>query len=70
MVSVCHAENKVSIKFQEGCIDLLLTGPGFFLIKISKSTVNVGHIKEWQTFFSVDDSEVRKRKCHFNYKIK
>ncbi|KAJ7379526.1 Autophagy protein 7 [Desmophyllum pertusum] len=33
-------------------------GPGLFLVKVSESVVTVGRINEWETFFSVDDSEV------------
>lgn len=40
---------------------MLSIGPGFFLIKISGSTVTVGHVNEWETFFSVDDSQVRNK---------
>lgn len=40
-------------------IDLLPTGPGFFLVKVTESEVTVGNIREWETFFSMDDSKVR-----------
>ena len=39
--------------------DLLPTGPGFFLIKVSQDVVTVDHIREWETFFSSSSSEVR-----------
>ncbi|CAH3114652.1 unnamed protein product [Pocillopora meandrina] len=32
-------------------------GPGFFLVKVTESEVTVGSIREWETFFSMDDSK-------------
>ena len=40
------------------------TGPGFFLIKVSDDKVSLAHIKEWETFFSGGNSEVRIYKCY------